>query len=68
MRIHTADLGLDNYSFIRETFVEPAQKLTPEKYQGRCKAYHVTVTHPFVDHVPSCLKGQERQFIGAKER
>ena len=43
------------YSLIRRTFAESAQNLTPEKSQGRHKAEHITVTHPFDDHAPSCL-------------
>ena len=35
----------------RRTFVESAQNLTPERSQGKRKAYHVTVTYPFSDHV-----------------
>ena len=37
------------------TFVKFAQNLTPEKSWSGCKAYHITVTHPFGDHALSCL-------------
>ena len=41
--------GTSAYSLTRRTFVESAQNLTPEKSQGRRKAEHVKVTHPFDD-------------------
>ena len=47
--------GTSVYSLIRRTFVESAQNLTPEKSQGGRKTWHITGTHPFGDHAPSCL-------------
>ena len=38
------------------TIVESTvQNLTPKKSQGRHKAEHIMVTHPFGDHTQSCL-------------
>ena len=47
--------GTSVYNLFRRTFVESAQNLTPEKFQGGRKASHVTVTEPFGDHAPSCV-------------
>ena len=47
--------GTSVYSLIRRTFVESMQNVTPEESQGGRKDWHITVTHPFGDHAPSCL-------------
>ena len=43
------------YNLIWKTLVEFAQNLTPHKSQGKQKAQHVMITHPFGDHAQSCL-------------
>ena len=43
------------YSPIGRTSLQSEQILTPEKFRGGLKAWHVPVTHPSADHAPSCL-------------